>query len=288
MNPKLEKVPLRPGMSWRYQKMDLAALNKTKHYHNEFEIALHVGKKGELQVGQQQINVTSLSLFLLPPKTPHSYHCIDTLCTDESISHIIWFTSDWVANMTYSCPEFRKVHDKLQSAGYGVKFSEQSAQKVHRLISTLDCEDTKLNQLALLIEILSILCVDKNTSPLLSSSHYIFNENNQPQSKVNRLARYLEDNFNQPITLKDVAHHMCLSSSSVHRLFLHHFGETFNQRLQKIRLSHAAQWLTESSTSIASISLHSGYQNQANFNRKFKQYKGVTPSEYRKKFSTQK
>lgn len=285
MISRIEIVPMRPGMSWRCHKLDDEKLDKSLHYHHEFEIALHINVSGELLVGQQQETIDSFSLYLLPPMVSHAYHSENNQHSGKSTRYFIWFSPDWIANMTYSCAEFRKINDWLRGAKYGLQFNKETARKAQYLLQKLDCDKPKLNQLALFIELLSLLCVDKNASTLLSSTSFPFTVEKQPKNKVNKLAQYLEQNFSSVITLHNVADHMCMSSSSVHRLFLQHFGETFNQRLQKIRLSYAAQWLTESDDSIASICQRSGYQNQSNFNRLFKQYKGMTPNAYRKKFS---
>ena len=51
-----------------------------------------------------------------------------------------------------------------------------------------------------------------------------------------------------------------------------------------IRIGNACKLLTKNNDlNITEISYKSGFNNLANFNRKFKSIKGVTPSDYRKK-----
>ena len=51
-----------------------------------------------------------------------------------------------------------------------------------------------------------------------------------------------------------------------------------------IRIGNACKLLAKNKDlSITEISYKSGFNNLANFNRKFKTIKGVTPSEFRKK-----
>ncbi|WP_245907075.1 helix-turn-helix domain-containing protein [Photobacterium sanctipauli] len=51
-----------------------------------------------------------------------------------------------------------------------------------------------------------------------------------------------------------------------------------------MRLNHAAELLQTTSQPINLIAESVGYRNQVNFNRQFKQYKQLTPSQYRKKY----
>ncbi|NOI66811.1 AraC family transcriptional regulator [Vibrio sp. 99-8-1] len=284
MKSPLDKVPTRPGMSWRYKHCQYQSLQQPYHHHSEFEIALHIGAEGVLQLNQQQFVIESNCLLLLPPRTSH---CYDQTAKDgvEANSHFIWFRADWLGNMAFSCEEFRHLNDRLKSARYGLRFSEETAQQAVKLLSELDCGKAKLAQLAAFIELLSLLCQDTSTVPLLVSQPMLPTAKETDEvSKIEKLARFIDSHFAYPLTLSQLADHMCMSQSSVHRFFILHFGETFTQRLKKTRLSYSAQWLVDTDDSIAVISQKSGYQNQANFNRQFKQYHGLTPREYRHKF----
>jgi len=288
MKSRLDKVPLRPVMSWRYIKENELNDTASMHHHQEFELSLHICRNGTLTVNQHTEELQEISLYLLPPNQPHLFDFSQPTERYNSESHYIWFSRDWIANMTYSCAEFRKVDERLTSAPYGLKFSRETADKVRQLLTQLDCDSPKLSQLSLLIEVLSELCIDKATIPVSSSNQRLLSDSFDKDKKINKLALYLEQNYNRQISLKSTAEHMNMSQSSLHRLFLVHFGETFSLRLRKIKLSYAAQWLANTDKSIALICHQAGYQNQSNFNRQFKQYKGMTPREYRCKFSPYK
>ena len=49
-----------------------------------------------------------------------------------------------------------------------------------------------------------------------------------------------------------------------------------------VRVNHAGQLLMESDRPVSSICYEVGFNNISNFNRRFLEVKGVTPSEYRR------
>ncbi|WP_411767286.1 helix-turn-helix domain-containing protein [Winogradskyella sp. A3E31] len=73
-----------------------------------------------------------------------------------------------------------------------------------------------------------------------------------------------------------------MTKNSFCRFFKQHTNKTFFDFLIAYRLEHVCQQLLRSKNrSITEISGALGFQSQSNFNRKFKEIKGVTPSEYR-------
>ncbi|WP_332308852.1 helix-turn-helix transcriptional regulator [Enterovibrio coralii] len=83
------------------------------------------------------------------------------------------------------------------------------------------------------------------------------------------------------MTLADLGRLFHASGSSIQRLFTDHFGESFSSYLKKLRLGHACSELQMTTKPIALIAENVGYRNLSNFNRQFKQYKQLTPREYR-------
>ncbi|GAB3527591.1 hypothetical protein GCM10027342_33260 [Photobacterium alginatilyticum] len=186
--------------------------------------------------------------------------------------------------MIFSCVELRKMDYLLKKSDKGILFSSQTARWVHQRLSQLDYSSSSIQQLAVLIDIIAILCQDKTAITLAPiSSDTLAKQQDENKNKIDRLCAYLEKNYAENITLSQVSRHLYISESSLHRLFQRHFGESFSQHLTKVRLSHAARLLETTNLRVGCIAETVGYRNQANFNRKFKGYKQLTPREYREK-----
>jgi YesN/AraC family two-component response regulator len=62
-----------------------------------------------------------------------------------------------------------------------------------------------------------------------------------------------------------------------------HTGKSFKEMIQIQRMQQAAELLKNSDLSTNDICLHVGYQNNSFFFRKFKEFYGCSPKEYREK-----
>ncbi|RYU69593.1 AraC family transcriptional regulator [Aliivibrio finisterrensis] len=285
MKANLEKVPIRLGSSWRYKKINEIESNYHWHFHNEYELVLFRKSNSRGMIGHFEGEIDDNTLWLIPPKTPHALEVPDNDLDDATCEkHIIWLPKDWIENMIFSCVELRKMDELLKRSSKGICFSKASAEKVYKLIEKLFIGSI-LDDLGYLIQIFGVLCSDKETTLLQSFSKQTAIDS-EAKEKIDVVCQYIDEHYQNTITLLDVADHLCMSESSIHRLFQSHFSESFSQYLKKFRLNHAANLLTHSSLPIGIVAEQVGYRNQTNFNRLFKDYKQLTPNQYRKKFSS--
>ncbi len=86
-------------------------------------------------------------------------------------------------------------------------------------------------------------------------------------------------------TLHNVAKSLGLSERGL-QYKLQHRGTRFDATLQRVRCTIAKQHLSESKVSITELALHLGYAEIAVFSRQFKKWTGLSPRDYRSRFST--
>jgi transcriptional regulator GlxA family with amidase domain len=79
---------------------------------------------------------------------------------------------------------------------------------------------------------------------------------------------------------------LALSKSHFSRLFHAAYGNDFRHERLRIRLELAETLLTTTRTTIAEIAHAIGYQQRGKFDRAFKRTYGVTPAQFRRKFSS--
>jgi AraC family L-rhamnose operon transcriptional activator RhaR len=101
-------------------------------------------------------------------------------------------------------------------------------------------------------------------------------------AEFNHVIHYLDQNFNQAISLSDVSRFSGWSSRHLQRLFLKHTGQSFGSFLQNLRIQKSCEMLRSSSLKIGLISELVGYRSVDSFNIAFKKTVGLTPTEYRK------
>ncbi len=74
---------------------------------------------------------------------------------------------------------------------------------------------------------------------------------------------------------------MGLSDSAFSRFFMARVGMPLPDYLNEVRIGRACRLLMEVEKPIAAIARTCGYGTLANFNRRFRDLRGVTPSEWR-------
>lgn len=100
-----------------------------------------------------------------------------------------------------------------------------------------------------------------------------------------RMVRYLQDNFDRAVAVRDVAAQVHLSERHVSRLFRAFTGTTIHAFLVRHRLEIAAQRLLERSAgepaSLAEIARACGYPDVRHFTTAFRRHWGVPPGVFR-------
>lgn len=120
--------------------------------------------------------------------------------------------------------------------------------------------------------IIDIYCriIDYCSEPKLDSDMYI-----------QKILTYIHANYKRDIDVNTLADHVGLSYSHVRKIFFDETGENIVNYINNHRIKEAKILLTETDMNIKDMATSLGYNNTQSFNRYFKKYEGITPSEYR-------
>ncbi|NOU66406.1 helix-turn-helix domain-containing protein [Paenibacillus sp. LMG 31461] len=94
---------------------------------------------------------------------------------------------------------------------------------------------------------------------------------------------YINEHLAEEIYLDVLADKLKMSSSYLSTYFKAKTGKNIVDYINETRIDKATGLLADNQMKIHAVSKAVGYQNVASFNRMFKKYTGVTPSEYRKR-----
>lgn len=100
--------------------------------------------------------------------------------------------------------------------------------------------------------------------------------------KLNLALQYIEEQYQNDISLKDVSFAAGFSEYHFSRIFKEMTGNHFLSYLNERRIKKAIKLLTAHNMSITEVALSSGFNSIATFNRTFKKLQGCTPVEYKK------
>lgn len=137
------------------------------------------------------------------------------------------------------------------------------------------CQIEMMEQLFLLLRLLGQYCIEEDTQ---AKSRQVKGINN-----VKSVVNYIDDHYQEQISLNSVAEEFNYSSSHLSRLFKEHTGHNFYEYLQNVRLLNVMEQLKRSQDiRLTDCALEQGFPNVKSFITAFKKMYHCTPSEWKK------
>ena len=106
-------------------------------------------------------------------------------------------------------------------------------------------------------------------------------KNGDLHSTVEKMKKYLAENYHQKITLQNMADEFYMSVNTCSDFIKSNLHHSFNDYLKMLRMDEAKSLLLTTNLSAEKISEESGYTNARYFFKSFKGEFGMTPQEYR-------
>ena len=101
---------------------------------------------------------------------------------------------------------------------------------------------------------------------------------------ITQVVEYIERHYTQPLSVPTLQALVPLSRRVFEKRFKHNTGVSIYQFLQRYRVDKLAGELITSNRSIEELAISCGFEDAKNVARVFLKYKGMTPSEYRKRY----
>lgn len=92
---------------------------------------------------------------------------------------------------------------------------------------------------------------------------------------------YIYEHLHEKIKLDEIANAVSLNKTYLCKLFKKETGQTLNTYISKLKIEAAANMLAYSDYSVPAISNYFSFSSHSHFIKVFKQYKGITPKEYK-------
>ena len=168
----------------------------------------------------------------------------------------------------------------FNDASLGIKFQEH--QTVLKPLFQAILHQKSLKRFAAFFEILSILAESKykTVSSFMNTKNYTDVEG----KRMSAVFEFVMNHFDQKILLEEIATIASMTPNAFCKYFKQRTNKTFFKFLTEVRIENACTFLSnQQQIAIANIAHDCGFFNISNFNRKFKEIKGVTPTEFRKK-----
>ena len=99
--------------------------------------------------------------------------------------------------------------------------------------------------------------------------------------QINAIVDRITGDLAEPLLASTAAAELGMSESRFSRFFRRATGNTFTDFVNLVRVNRACQLLMETDRQVTRICYEVGFNNVANFNRRFREIKGMTPTEFR-------
>jgi AraC-like DNA-binding protein len=250
------------------------------HCHDECELHLIVATSGKAFVGDWIGPFQPGHLVLTGPRLPHNWISVDL--PDGGVplrDRVLQFSYAPLVHAAGSIAELAEVMPLLERASHGIEFFGMS-DRVERHFDRIRPRGG-LARFAAFCELMGELarCTDYR---MLSNVQMKNTDDDAAVDQINRIVSRIIDTVSQPLAMGDVAAELGMSESRFSRFFRRATGNNFVDFVNRVRISRACQLLMESDDLITRICYDVGFNNIANFNRRFLEIKGMTPSEFRR------
>ena len=111
-------------------------------------------------------------------------------------------------------------------------------------------------------------------------------EHSQEREEAEQLKEYIDANFQQDLTMDEIAGAIYRSNDYANKLFKRRFGITPYAYYIELKVSNAKALLQHTSLSIGQIAERLGYQSTPYFCRQFRRTTGMTATQFRACFRT--
>ncbi|AXT57937.1 AraC family transcriptional regulator [Aquimarina sp. AD1] len=249
------------------------------HQHEEIQISIIISGEGNLIVGDTITDYKPNDILVFGSNVPHVLQSAQSDQKSYMIS--LFFTKESFGKGFFDLPEFEGLNHFFKSSVYGIKVLSQKQKLKKQFLKILGKED-RLDRFMVFLKILKLLKTVKveTISSFISKRAYTDNEG----KRMATVFQVVMNEFNRDFSLKEVASLANMTPNAFCRYFKQRTNKTFFQFLIEVRIENVCRLLSKGTEiTISEASYNSGFKNLSNFNRKFKEIKGVTPSTYKKR-----
>ncbi len=248
------------------------------HQHEEIQISCIVKGAGKLVIADSIHPYGTGDIVVIGQNCPHVFQ--SNVSRQESHMVSLFFTKKSFGEQFFDLPELNQLRGFFERSDAGFLVQSNKAAIGQRILDV--SQSYSLDRFLLFIQLLSLLA--RSEGQVLAGFVYPKKLTPNDGNRMQTVYDYAMRNFQQDINLKTVGSLAHMSPGAFCRFFKQRTNKTFFQFLIDLRIEHACQLLSAApGYSIAEIAELSGFRSISNFNRKFRNAKGLTPTAYFKK-----
>ena len=275
MRAAFEHIEPTAQLSWKLHVRREQRFDFLWHFHREYELTLITKGSGTRLVGDGVQDYVPGDLTLIGPEVPHTY--VSKRGVNEHEALVVQFRQNFLGRDIFRSPEFIEVAAMLERSARGLSFP-CDGRLLNDLVGLPDLDPAF--QTLTLLQTLVRLAACTEARPL-AGTVYLPALDMAAEARIDAMVRLLHAEYVRPLSLVEVAAAAHMTPSSTSRFFRRTMGTTITNYLNSLRVDAACRLLRDTDQSVADIASNCGYANLSNFNRRFREQRGMSPREYR-------
>ena len=251
------------------------------HQHEEIQISALLKGSGTYIIGDAVGEFREGEIYIIGSNLPHVFRS-NAVPGQDVYMQSVFFTETCFGDTFFKMEEMAFTQGLFSDMAFGIRIPEPGANTVTMIGSMV-----KANAFDRIPIFLKLLKKIADTSYKTLSSQINLKKYTGAEGKRMRdIFEFTMREFDRNIRLEEAAYVANMTRNAFCRYFKQRTNKTYTRFLTELRIENACTLLTKNnSTDIAEIALQCGFNNLANFNRRFKEIKKLKPSAYRKKFT---
>lgn len=260
-----------PFYEYGHNRLSASSANQLDfplHLHNCPELVLVRAGAMKAQIGDDEYTLRAGDLAIILPNTTHSYQTLTP--PEETVINLIICGFHLQPSLPRQLIGCRLAEPVKPIASYH--------PDVAYAFSALLSESNNADSAPLISAYFQILW-----QRLLPSLETVEAMAPSTSNLVATLIAYVTEQFRSPLSLDSLSREMGVSRFHISRIFTQVLHTGFHEYVNALRINYAKELLQDSEYKILDIAEMSGFQSQQTFNRIFREFCGLSPSEYRKR-----
>lgn len=257
------------------------------HFHRACQMTYIVQSEGKRIIGDSIDSYLTDELTFLGPDLPHVWHndSMDKDSVQVSRSMALYIEPELMVEVLGHLFKTHKIEAFLTASKRGLLFQGKTKEQLKGKLEQMIHLDYGIQKTILLLEIIDLL-ITTDEYECLSSPGYTHNYSSMDNDKIDRIFKFVFNNFTKEISLDEAATLANMSKHSFCRYFKSRTQKTFVEFVNEVRISESCRLIAENKFQITNIAFACGFNSLSNFNKIFKSIKGITPSMYRTQLQT--
>jgi AraC-like DNA-binding protein len=247
------------------------------HFHPEYELVFIEAQEGTRHVGEHIARYKNSDLVLIGSDIPHLN--FDYGIKTDYQKTVLHIQPHFLENAF--TPELKSIEILLERSKMGIVFGETTKQQIGERLK-------HIHQLPYFEQFLEVIKILKTLSEATDIA-YLHEKNPQnvfnkkEQERLQKVYRFIDENYQQKITIEKIADLSNLSMAAFCRFFKRMTKLTFTEFLNHYRISEAKRLLLLDNN-VSETCFECGFESLSYFNRIFKKITGENPLAFKKRF----